>query len=99
MPFASKTGSPIMRPMFYDFYTDEVCYTLEDQYMFGEDILFAPIMERGQTEREVYLPEGRWISVIDKKVYCGKQTIKVHAEIDQYIAFVKEGSDVFAVFA
>lgn len=98
MDIASKTGSPIMRPMFYDFHTDEVCYTLEDQYMFGEDILFAPILERGQTEREVYLPQGRWVSVIDKKVYFGKQTIKVHAEIDQYIAFVKEGSDVWGVF-
>ena len=99
MDIASTTGSPIMRPMFYDFHTDEVCYTLEDQYMFGEDILFAPIMECGQTEREVYLPEGRWVSVIDGKVYEGKQTITVHAELDRYIAFVKEGSEVLSVFA
>ena len=87
-----------MRPMFYDFYKDEICYTLEDQYMFGEDILFAPIMERGQTEREVYLPEGRWVSVVDKRVYDGNQKVTVHAEIDQYIAFVKANSEVLAVF-
>ncbi len=99
MDIASKTGSPLMRPMFYDYETDEVCYTLEDQYMFGEDILFAPIMQKGQTEREVYLPEGRWVSVLDKKVYEGKQTVKMRADISQYIAFVKDGSDVLEAFA
>lgn len=98
MNIASESGSPIMRPMFFDFYEDEVCYTLEDQYMFGEDILFAPIMNRGQVERTVYLPEGEWKSVIDKKVYHGKQTILIRAEINQYIAFVKDGSDVWNVF-
>mgnify|MGYP000821518195 FL=1 len=49
MDLASETGAPIMRPMFFDYYEDEVCYTLEDQYMFGEDILFAPISAQGQT--------------------------------------------------
>lgn len=98
MDIASKTGSPIMRPMFYDFYDDEACYTLEDQYMFGEDILFAPIMEKGQVQRKVYLPKGQWKSVIDGKTYEGKQEIEVHAELNQYIAFVKEGSEVWEVF-
>jgi len=49
-------------------------------------------------ERKVYLPEGNWISVIDKKTYCGKQWLNVHADLHQYIAFVKEGSDVLDVF-
>ncbi len=98
MDISSATGSPIMRPMFYDFHEDGVCYTLEDQYMFGEDILFAPIMERGQTERKVYLPEGNWISVIDGSEVSGKQWITVHAQINQYIAFVKAGSEVIRAF-
>lgn len=98
MDIASENGSPIMRPMFFDFYEDEVCYSLEDQYMFGEDILFAPIMNSGQVERNVYLPEGKWKSVIDKQTYDGKQTITVHAELNQYIAFVKLGSDVWNIF-
>jgi len=66
--------------------------------MYGGDILFAPIMKKGQVERKVYLPEGNWISVIDKKTYCGKQWLNVHADLHQYIAFVKEGSDVLDVF-
>ena len=98
MDIASKTGSPLMRPMFYDYYNDDICYTLEDQYMFGEEILFAPIVQRGQIEREVYLPEGTWTCIIDKKQYEGKQTVKVHADINQYIAFVKEGSYVLDAF-
>ena len=98
MVVASKSGSPIMRPMFYDYYMDDICYTLEDQYMFGEDILFAPIMEKGQVARSVYLPEGKWICIIDKKQYNGKQVVEIHAELYQYIAFVKEGSEVLAVF-
>ena len=98
MDIASETGSPLMRPMFYDFHEDQICYTLEDQYMFGGDILFAPIMEAGQVERKVYLPEGNWILTLDKKTYTGGQWVTVHAELNQYIAFVKEGSEVLAVF-
>ena len=66
--------------------------------MFGADILFAPIMEKGQVEREVYLPEGEWVSVIDKSIYQGKQWLTVHAELNQYIAFVKKDSEVLKVF-
>lgn len=98
MRLAGETGSPLMRPMFYDYNTDDICYTLEDQYMFGEDILFAPIMEKGQVERRVYLPEGEWVSVIDKGTYQGKQWVKVHAELHEYIAFVKKASEVLRVF-
>lgn len=72
MEEASKIGVSMMRPMFYEYYEDAECYLLEDQYLFGSDILFAPIMEQGQTERSVYLLEGRWVSAVDKKVYEGK---------------------------
>lgn len=98
MDIAEQSGKPIMRPMFFDFYEDEVCYTLEDQYMYGEDILFAPIVNQGQTDREVYLPEGRWVNVYDRIVYEGQQFLKCHAELDQFIAFVKEGSEALQIF-
>ena len=98
MDIASATGAPIMRPMFFDFHEDEICYTLEDQYMYGEDILFAPIMEKDSTERKVYLPKGNWVLTKDKTVYTGGQWITVHAELNEYIAFVKEGSEVLSVF-
>lgn len=98
MDEASESGVSILRPMFLEYPDDETCYTLSDQYMFGEDILFAPIVNRGQTERKVYLPKGRWVSVIDKKVYEGGTFITQKAEINQFIAFVKEGKDIINVF-
>ncbi|MDQ0062899.1 alpha-glucosidase (family GH31 glycosyl hydrolase) [Paenibacillus harenae] len=98
MDIASKTGKPIMRPMFFDYYQDENCYTLEDQYMYGEDILFAPIVEQGQEQREVYLPEGNWIHVFDGKTHTGGQIIICPAKLHEFIAFVKEGSEAIKIF-
>jgi len=98
MDIASQTGSPLMRPMFFEYPDDEVCYPLGDQYLFGEDILCAPIVNRGQTERSVYLPEGEWVNVNDRQTYQGKRFVNTHAEIDQFIAFVKKGSRWLAVF-
>lgn len=98
MEQAEKEGLPIMRPMFLEYCRDEVCYTLEDQYMFGGDILFAPITEQGCTSRKVYLPEGRWQDVNSKELYDGGQWLTCHAPIDTFIAFVKEGCGTAAVF-
>lgn len=92
MDIASDTGAPIMRPMFFDYHEDEICYTLEDQYMFGEEILFAPITVQGQTERTVYLPKGEWVNINDRTVFDGNQTVTAKAELHEFIAYVKKGS-------
>ena len=94
----SRTGEPIMRPMFFDFPDDANCLDLSDQYMFGPDILFAPIINQGQTERSVYLPKGEWIRTLDKKVYEGGRWIIVAAAIDEYIAFVRKGADIIRLW-
>jgi len=93
MKTASERGWPVMRPMFFAYPEDETCWTLNDQYMFGDDILFAPIMEQGRTSRTVYLPEGEWILAKDGREYTGG-THEIHAEIDEFIAFVRKGADV-----
>lgn len=95
---ASQNGTPVMRPMFFDFYQNELCYELEDQYMFGPDLLFAPIYKQGQTERQVYLPEGKWIRTADQKEYTGGQFISCKAELSEFIAFAKAGADVLEAF-
>ena len=94
---ASEKGYPIVRPMFFEYPDDEVCYILDSQYMFGDDILFAPIVKQGQTVKTVYIPDGEWILTKDKTVYT-KGTYEIHAEIDEFVAFVKKGSDVIACF-
>jgi alpha-D-xyloside xylohydrolase len=98
MKIASETGAPLLRPMFFDYHEDDRCYALDDQYMFGEDILFAPILDQGQTSRSVYLPEGEWINAIDDQCHVGKRDVNVTAELDQFIAFVKKGSAAIEFF-
>ena len=59
--------------------------------------IFVPIVEQGQTLKTVYIPDGEWILTKDKKVYT-KGTYEISAEIDEFIAFVKNGSDVIECF-
>ena len=55
-------------------------------------------MEKGQTLRKVYLPKGRWVLTMDGQVYEGKSWVTVEVKLDQFAAFVKEGSAVLEVF-
>ena len=84
--------------MFFDYPDDEICYTTGGQYMFGDDILFAPVTEQGAAEKKVYLPEGEWILTKDKTTYKGNDWYSVHAEINEFVAFVRKGSDVINLF-
>ena len=65
--------------------------------VFGDDIIFAPIVERGQTVKKVYVPDGEWILTKDRKVYT-KGTYEIKAEINEFIALVRSGSDVINSF-
>lgn len=98
MKIASEKGVPVMRPMFFDYPNDEICYSLGGQYMFGDDILFAPIVNQGQTEKEVYLPEGKWIFTKDKHLYEGGEKYTLNIEINEFAAFVKDGAEIIDIF-
>jgi len=87
---AHENGSPIIRPMFYEFPSDPACWGLEDQYMFGPECLVAPIFEKDQFERDVYLPEGRWVREGTEEVIEGGKHIRVKAPIDDMPVFWKQ---------
>lgn len=73
----TEKGLPMVRAMFVEFPKDAGAWYCEDQYMYGSQILVAPLMESG-TERTVYLPEGQWIDYQTGKVYSpGYQTIAI----------------------
>ena len=91
------SGAPIMRPMFYQYPEDETCWGLDDQYLFGPDLLFAPILRKGQTARRVYLPSGDWILTRDGSRYSGGW-VEIGAELEEYIAFAIKGSRVLEAF-
>ena len=94
---ASEKGYPVIRPMFFEYPDDEKCYSLDGQYLFGDDIIFAPIVEQGQTVKTVYIPDGEWVLTKDKTVYT-KGTYEIHAQLDEFIAFVRAGADVLECF-
>ncbi len=79
---AHTNGSPLLRAMFYEFPDDERCWELQDQYMFGEKYLVAPILRLNEWKRDVYLPAGKWKLTSTKEIFEGGRTISVDAPID-----------------
>ncbi len=72
----SNRGLPMVRALFIEFPGDPGAWNVEDEYMFGSQILVAPLLE-SVTERTCYLPKGKWIDYQTGKVYDGGyQTIK-----------------------
>ncbi len=94
MKAASETGAPVMRPLFFDFPADKQAWEVEDCYMFGPDLLVAPVLEAGATERRVYLPAGsRWTDANTKQVYDGGQFVTVPAPMDVIPVFIRDGKE------
>lgn len=94
MKIAADQGIPPMRPLFLDFPDDDTSWTIEDQYMFGSDLLIAPILYAGQTSRKVYLPAGtRWKNAWTGEVFGGG-TISVAAPMDQIPLFLRENTEL-----
>lgn len=77
----SERGLPMVRALFVEFPHDAGAWLVEDEYMFGSQILVAPLLESG-TERSVYLPKGKWIDYQTGKVYDGGfQNIEVPTQV------------------
>lgn len=90
MQAAHEKGTPVMRPLFYDFPQDADCWEIEDEYLFGPDILVAPVMEMGRRERQVYLPQGaEWINIWNGAAHPGGSRIYTDALLDQIPLFIK----------
>jgi alpha-D-xyloside xylohydrolase len=94
MDIASEDGTPVMRPLFYDFPGDGKTYTIEDQFMFGPDILVAPVLEADAVSRMIYLPEGsKWKDALTGETYEGGQTIDYAVSIENIPLFTQNGLD------
>jgi len=92
MKAAHEKGTPIIRPLFYDFPQDERAWEVEDQYMFGPDILVAPVLYEGMETRTVYLPRGtEWENAWTGEKFAGGQAVEVATPLDQIPLFVRAG--------
>jgi alpha-D-xyloside xylohydrolase len=90
---AHEEGIPFMRPLFLEFPEDPTCYTVEDEYLFGPDLLVAPVVEEGARKRRVYLPRGaRFTDPYTEVTYEGGQWIEADAPIDRIPVFLRDGA-------
>ena len=94
---ANQNGMPAMRPLFLEFPADTACYTDKNlTFMYGSSVLVANVVEKGATERTIYLPAGcTWYDMNDNlKAYAGGQTISVPVGPGSIPMFLR-GSAIF----
>lgn len=93
---SSVSGLPIMKPMFLNYQNDENCYSPDTQFQFmlGDNLLIAPVLSSTENFKKLYLPEGKWYSINENKVYNGDEWIIVNAPIDAIPVFIREGAFV-----
>ena len=87
-------GWPLARPLNFNGDNPGPVYSnLENEYLWGNNVLVAPVMEQGARSREVVFPSGTWISWYDaSKIYEGRSKAEVEAPLEQLPLFVKKGS-------
>lgn len=88
----TQTGLPVIRPLVLHYEHDETVRNLNDEFLVGEQLLVAPVVEQGAVKRMVYLPEGIWYDYWTHKEYQGKEYYLVDAPLDTCPLFVKAGS-------
>ena len=78
-----------MRPLFYDFPQDSETWSLKDEYMFGPDVLAAPLLEMGERQRKVYLPAGSWYDFYTGQAVQGGDWVTAEAPLDTMPVYVR----------
>ena len=93
MKICEDTGIPVMKPLILNYEADKATYEINDEFLFGDNILVSPVLEQGKDKKMVYLPNGdKWIDFWDNKEYDGGQYIIKEAPIDICPIFVKASS-------
>ena len=91
----AATGLPIVRPLPFLDRHDPKLADRWDEYLFGPDLLVAPVWKVGERGRLVYFPKGRWRSYFDRtQSYRGRRTVKFPVPLDTVLVFEREGATV-----
>lgn len=88
---SSAKGYPVVRTLFFEYPNDPASWLIEDEYMFGSDLLVAPMLDSAN-ERSVYLPPGSWIDYQTGKVYRGAAWHQIAAGQIPIVLLVKDHS-------
>jgi alpha-glucosidase len=89
----TRTGSPVMRPLWFEYPDDARTYLVEDEYLVGRDLLVAPVVTEGVIKRHVYFPAGdRWVDWWTGKTYEGGKDADIDAPLDRLPLFARAGA-------
>jgi alpha-glucosidase/alpha-D-xyloside xylohydrolase len=89
---ARESGLPLMRALWLHYSDDERGRGLGDQYLWGRDLLIAPVFVRGATSRDVYLPAGRWYDWWTNQAHTGGQTVTREVDLATMPIYVRAGA-------
>jgi alpha-glucosidase (family GH31 glycosyl hydrolase) len=88
----AATGMPIMRALWLHYPDDSRAVACGDEYLFGENLLVAPVVEKGATTRQVYLPRGRWYDFWSGEAVEGSREITREIDLETMPLYVRAGS-------
>jgi alpha-D-xyloside xylohydrolase len=95
MRASHECGQPPMRPLFYEFPDDERAWSVDDAFLFGPDILVAPVTEYGVREREVHLPAGAtWTDPWSGVTHEGGRSLCLHVPLDRVPVLLRDGAQI-----
>ncbi|EWT00396.1 alpha-glucosidase [Intrasporangium oryzae NRRL B-24470] len=89
---ASETGEPVQRPLVFDHQDEPAAAAAEDQYLFGRDLLVAPVTAPGVTARQVYLPVGHWYDWHTGELHEGGRYVIAPTPMDRIPVYARAGA-------
>ena len=92
---ASETGLPAMRPLMLEYPEDESTYGIDDEFLFGSDLLVAPVLWEAAKTRGVYLPRGDWYDYWTGAHYTGGKGVDIPVTLASIPMFVRAGAFLF----
>jgi alpha-glucosidase len=89
---SSETGEPVQRPLVFDHQYDAAVRDIDDEYLFGRDLLVAPVVEAGTTARQVYLPAGTWYDWHTDEALPGRRFVTAATPMDRIPVYARGGA-------
>lgn len=89
---AHDTGLPLMRALWLHYPNDSQAVTLGEEYLWGRDLLIAPVVEQGAKSRRLYLPEGKWFDWWSNREVEGKRWIERPVDLETVPIYVRAGA-------
>lgn len=91
---ATETGEPVQRPLVFDHQHDPAAVSADDQYLFGRDLLVAPVTARGVTARQAYLPAGHWYDWHTGELLEGGRHVIAPTPMDRIPLYARAGAAI-----